>query len=182
MRSTRPTRAAQGVAIAAFIASLVTAAGALAAVAFYMTIPGIPGDATSTVVPSSIEVTRYRLSSSIPLGATQPRVDALVVTQGVDRSTPLLFEAFVRRTVLPTLTIATVRAGGAKGLMPHQYVELTNARVESFRQSLAGEGSATQEITLRFDTITLRDFPVSPTGMLGTETRTTYDTQTGGVM
>ncbi len=162
----RREKGRRGLLFAAVLGGLLIA-GTAKALDMFLSVDGIRGESVSASRRGWIDVTSYQLSSSRPLGATEPVIDEIVTTQPVDASTTFLFKAFANGSVIPNVVFEAQKSGAAQVV---QRITLSNARVTSVRQHLAQTGDGpTQQIGWRFASIKIEYIPAT-----GTPVVTTY--------
>lgn len=99
----------------------------------------------------------------------------IVFTKRVDKATPIIFQAFVKTEMLPSVVFNFVREP-AKGDEAYYTIKLVNARVVKLTHSAASEGPAAtplvETVSLQFDRIEKTSKSVSADGKVSTDVST----------
>ena len=148
------------------LASLLVAGTAAAAIDMFLQVTGIPGESLDKAHANWIHVTAFQLSSSWPVGATEPVIDEIVTTMPIDQSMPPIFKAFANGTVIGKVVFESQVSGTTPQI--NKRVQLTNARVTSIRHRLnSGDDAAQQLVGWRFTSMQIEDIPATGTSVVG---------------
>ncbi|MGB9029237.1 MAG: type VI secretion system tube protein TssD [Acidobacteriaceae bacterium] len=129
------------------VSALLSAAPAMAAVDYYMTVTGarqgpIRGDAMSENIRLLSVVRDTPMAARMVTG--QRRHSTITITKKIDMASPRFATALASNEALKTVTITFV--GASKGEKTAQRIVLTNATILSVRK----EGDSNEKITLDY--------------------------------
>jgi type VI secretion system secreted protein Hcp len=128
----------------------------------------IEGEATEKGHEKWITLTGYDGDATVPVASSgsgggtttgKVRLEPIVITKPIDKSTPKLFEALVTGRHLPAVQIDFVRAAGNGGDETFYSVKLEQVIVTGVHQSDAGKagGILLEQISLDFRSIEIRE-------------------------
>jgi type VI secretion system Hcp family effector len=124
------------------IAVLLPAAPAMAAVDYFLTIDGIPGEAAS----GSMHVISVVRDTPAGMAAGKRMHSTITITKEIDKASPLLLSASTAHQTLRSVTISMQGATGSAKTA--QKIVLTNATIVSVRKS-----GTTEQITFDYQSI-----------------------------
>jgi type VI secretion system secreted protein Hcp len=165
--STRGTEAPQSreVSFDAALAAFGTASN------YYLKIPGIPGDSTSSTHANEIDVETFSWGLTNTTGTAA--ITNLTVSKYIDPASPLLMKA----TALGTTFTSIVLTADKTGSTPFRYVTLTlsNAKLKSFKETGSRATGILENITFSYTQARLRYTSQSSTGGIGPSVEACFD-------
>lgn len=136
---------------ALIVMCLLAVGRAEAAVDMFLSIPGIPGDATAPGYENQIVVLAWSWGASNPstyCGNGQANLQDLAITKYTDIATTLLVAALKNNTVLPTVSLTVLPTDTGQ---PSERIALSNVKVTSFATGgSGGETRLTESLTFNF--------------------------------
>jgi type VI secretion system secreted protein Hcp len=139
---------------------------------YYLKIPGIPGDSTSSTHANEIDVQTFSwgLTKS---GTANAAITNLTVSKYIDPASPLLMKATAVGTHFTTVVLTADKTGST----PFRYVTLTlsNAQLASFKETGGRPAGILENITFGYQQARLKYTGQSSTGGAGTSVEACYD-------
>lgn len=153
--------------------------------AVFIKIGDIKGESVVKDHVEEIEVLSWSWGVERPItsgdGSTRtrgtPQVLDLEISKILERSTPKLFEACVKGTVLPEAVLVIRKPDVDAGLLKTLEIRLTNVSVTS--DTLTGSTDAIEKVTLDFETIAMTYFILNSDGTPGGTVEMSYNLETG---
>ena len=127
----------------------------------YIKIGDIKGESTDDRHKDWIDVVSFSHSVSVPVSASasgttrgKAAVRDFIITKGIDKASPLLMQAALSGTVIPTIEFEVSRPGAREG-EPYLKYELKEVLITSYRTSGSTSGDAIpmESIALNFSEI-----------------------------
>jgi type VI secretion system Hcp family effector len=161
---------------AAVLTALLVASKPAAATEIYMSIPGIPGNATARGFQNDIELLSYSQSVQAPLtssgtgsGAGKLSCGQITINKNLDKASPLLIRSLVSNHRLAQVVINFVetRANGT-GQEIDYIVTLKDVSVTSVQQSDKTPSELTETVSFSATEFSIDYVPYTARGVAGT--------------
>jgi type VI secretion system secreted protein Hcp len=176
--------------VAALSLSCFLPATAFSAVDMFLKLDGIKGESTDSAHPEEIEIASFSWGASQTGaflatgagGAGRVSIQDFHFYKYIDKASPQLFLACLKRQFIPTATFSIRRSSdGTAQSFDYFVVTMTNVMVTGMNQngaSVNGDGSLLDTLALNFTKIEWTYTPTNPDGSAGTPVHGGWDLKT----